>query len=384
MKKTLVYLLLVLSTNAVAQIKKGSWTIGGNLNFGTYRIYGDIEYIKAFQGRNLHFKPSIGYFISDRMAIGSQFGVELNEDDMTTNNNFLGFERSQFKSTNFRLTPFMRYYFNPKQGFKVFYELRTEGGIWASQDTRSRRVNGVLVATTGKWNYQTTFSVANSVGVNYFIAPNVAIEGALNYTYYFINQAKGDPIPIQKRAFPKVVIQPEFSMKLFINTEKKDNKVLADKYLKKGNTTYGFTGNLDFANLEFISLKPSVGYFLTDKLLIGSKLDLFYQKKYLIYAGLSPEIRFYQPLNKSLQLLLQGSIWAGVDYDISENNKGFKFYSGAVELEVGLNKFIAENLSIYGVVNSGVGSWKGNLDFKPRVRFGFQYFMTEKLKLNKK
>jgi hypothetical protein len=380
MKKILVYLLLLLSTNAVAQIKKGSWLLDGFARVGTSRIYGDIEDITAFKSFNMAFEPQIGYFLTNNMVVGSKFRFDFYDNVRTEDDPNFGFSESRYKSYTLGIAPFMRYYFNPNGGFKFFYEMKVRGDFYNNQRSENWLRNGALVNDVGKWRTQYFFDVSNSLGLDYFIAPNIAIEGALNYTYYSINKAKGEPTPIQEDAFPKVIIQPQFSMKLFLNTDKKDNKVLADKYLKKGNTTYGFTGNLDFANLEFISLKPSVGYFLTDKLLIGSKLDLFYQKEYLIYTGLSPELRFYQPLNKSLQLLLQGSIWAGVGYDISKASSGFKFYSGEVDLEVGLNKFIAENLSIYGVINSGVGTWKGKLDFKPRINFGFQYFMTEKLK----
>ncbi len=80
-----------------------------------------------------------------------------------------------------------------------------------------------------------------------------------------------------------------------------------------------------------------------------------------------------------MQLLLRGATWAGVS--VLSDNKSTIFNSGAVNLEIGLNKFIAENISVYGLADMGLGLWKDKLDIRPRVRFGFQYFMNEKIKL---
>ncbi len=108
---------------------------------------------------------------------------------------------------------------------------------------------------------------------------------------------KDDKQPVQKYALPQLAFTPEVRIKLFLNTDKSSPKILADKYLKKENTTFGFEGALCSA-CESVEISPSMGCFLTNKWMIGSGLTAFYQKDNRFYVGISPEMRFIYQLLK--------------------------------------------------------------------------------------
>jgi len=64
MKKMILLLLVIIVSNQVtAQIKKGQWLAGGNVNWTTsFNSYGDSTVIKIM--------PDVGYFFLDKLAGG--------------------------------------------------------------------------------------------------------------------------------------------------------------------------------------------------------------------------------------------------------------------------------------------------------------------------
>jgi hypothetical protein len=50
-------------------------------------------------------------------------------------------------------------------------------------------------------------------------------------------------------------------------------------------------------------------------------------------------------------------------------------------LQGGFNAFIAENISIQGLVGVSLSAYKNELIFNPNVQFGLQYFMDRQVKI---
>jgi outer membrane protein len=371
MKKSLVFLCLISAFNAAAQIKKGSWMLGGTAGFGTSRIYGDIDEITHYEGIWADFEPKIGYFVTNRLALGAKLQISMSRREEDSNSNIFGFSSEKSNRQSYEISPFFRYYFYQNHAFNAYYNFSVSGELLKTQDNRSSFAFGNNILSERTFTY---VSINNSLGIDYFLTKNIALEADWNYQYYYEFKEKDDKQPVQKDAFRKLAFTPAFRIKLFLNTDKSSPKLLADKYLKKSNVTFGFEGALR-SDYQSVSLTPSIGYFLTNKWLIGSSLDVFYQKDNRFYVGIAPEMRFYQPITKNMQLLLRGASWAGVS--VLSDDKSTEFASGAVNLEIGLNKFIAENISIYGVTDLGVGMWKDKFNLRPFMRFGFQYFMNK-------
>jgi hypothetical protein len=377
MKKNfaIIIMLSFFAFNSSAQIKKGSQLIGFNYGLGALSVYGDVNNISDFKPYYTNMSYERGCFIANRLAIGAKVGFFFGEESIILDATSANYSAANRTSNNYVLTPFMRYYFNPNGRLKLFYELNLTGGIYRWQTTDSRLVNNKLVGTKSDWKNYRTVQIDNSIGVNYFLGQNLAIEGSLNYIYYFkgvVNDNSQSPTEI---SFPKLQLNPELRMRFFLNTDKKDSEILAKEYLKKGNLTFGVKGLSFFKDAKLMIFSPSVGYFLTDKLLIGSALEMRYQKDFYRYFGLAPEMRFYQPITKNAQILLRGAYWAGISHDISSRKTGSEFIKGNAEIQAGFNRFIADNISIQALIDAGPRLDNNKLKFNPNIQFGFQYFM---------
>jgi outer membrane protein W len=353
MKKIFIVISLITSilNNLSAQIQKGSWMIDGGLSIGQNPMIGRSD--SRFRLDRSTADAEVGYFFSDRFAAGVKSGASF-EDYTTVWNN-------QFESSNsqqaFYITPYARFFFNPQSKLKTFYELNTRSS-W------SRYQNSSSI-----WSNFFGIAISNKIGADYFLTNNIALEGSLNYVYF---SAKSEHTTY---SFPKFVFNPEFTIKLFLNTQKQEANVLAEKYLKKGNTTVGFAGLARLSDYSYGSFVPYIGYFLTDKWMISSGLHMSAGKNYY-YLSLVPELRYYHPVTPSMQFMLRGAAAMGVyhqNWQTPKTQWGGQF----IEAGIGLNQFVSENISIQATTNlNATGDYNDQLIISPNVKVGFQYFMN--------
>jgi len=149
MRKMIFLLLVIVVSNQVtAQIKKGQWLAGGNVNWTTsFNSYGTSTVIKIM--------PDVGYFFLDKLA----GGLKINHTIVIP-----GYDSSQAYSS-FGFSPFLRYYFLPATNtINVFGEASYGWG-------------GFYYNDYDDINHQ--WSV--SVGAAFFLNRYVALEAALNY-----------------------------------------------------------------------------------------------------------------------------------------------------------------------------------------------------------
>ncbi|MEN9611096.1 MAG: hypothetical protein RLZZ628_1910 [Bacteroidota bacterium] len=341
-----IYLITSILNNTFAQIQKGSWMIDGNLYITQHPLNGGGDY--QFQSDASNADAAVGYFFSDRLVVGAKVGAKFNN-----RTSFWG-TSSISTSQIFYVTPYTRYYFTQKSKLKTFYEF----------NARSSWLQG---KSNLNWTAQNYFSIeiSHKIGVDYFLTQNLALEAASNYLYY---AAKTSFAPY---SFPKFVFSPEFSIKLFLNTEKQDAPVLAEKYLKKGNMTFGLTGDLNDNDYNYAHLNPYIGYFLTDKWMISSSLRIDVGEGYR-YFSLLPELRYYHPITPSMQFLLRGMAEMSSYYDNGQTSWG----GNGIEAGLGLNQFVSEHISIQATANlAATSNYWNQLLLSPNVKVGFQYFM---------
>ncbi|MCF6223439.1 MAG: hypothetical protein L3J34_06890 [Flavobacteriaceae bacterium] len=152
MKKTiLVISILFLSINIKAQITKGYWMLGGNGSFSYYDAKRDNS--NTDPTWNVVVSPNIGYFVIDKLAVGSY-----------TTFSFRGNNNRYFLS----LSPFLRYYFlNPDKKINFFTEVSFTNSI--------RFIK----------NNENTLSYGYNIkpGLIYFLNSSVALEASLKYYY---------------------------------------------------------------------------------------------------------------------------------------------------------------------------------------------------------
>lgn len=164
MKKVLLLacVFILISTSAIyAQPEKGDWMVGASLVNANGYINSTVPHQFSF-----NLNPSAGYFLSNRVAIGT--GLNLGYGVFGSRNYFL----------NVGLSPFARYYFVPKEGMQakklfLFGELSTQVGVTNYVD----KVGNINTTNSG-------FNAGVGAGLGYLIAPNVSIEGLLKINHY--------------------------------------------------------------------------------------------------------------------------------------------------------------------------------------------------------
>ena len=150
MKKMILLLLVIIVSNQVtAQIKKGQWLVGGNVNWTTsFNSYGDSTVIKIM--------PDVGYFFLDKLAGGLKINhtIVITSHDSSNSQSYFGF------------SPFLRYYILPAANtINVFAEVAYGWGGFNYND---------FDVISHQWSV--------SVGAAFFLNRHVALEAAFNYS----------------------------------------------------------------------------------------------------------------------------------------------------------------------------------------------------------
>lgn len=101
MKKIWMTFILIggLFSMAMAQTVQGTFTVGGGVSYSSGKeenIYGGEVKSSTFS-----FRPSIGYFVVDNLAVGVNLGLTSGKQEQGS---------STYKTSEFQVGPFARYY----------------------------------------------------------------------------------------------------------------------------------------------------------------------------------------------------------------------------------------------------------------------------------
>lgn len=158
MKKVLLAALFAISASAAfsqANINKGNWMIGGDINFSSSKYENADNSVKDFS-----FSPNVGYFFINKLAGGLR--VKVNTNNYTSGN-------TGYESSEVLVAPFLRYYFLPSsQKVNVFAD-----AAYGFGNSKSGISN---VSTTRSLN-----AYALKAGAAIFVVPSVAVEISLGY-----------------------------------------------------------------------------------------------------------------------------------------------------------------------------------------------------------
>jgi hypothetical protein len=154
MKKLIFALLFVIASFKLsAQINKGQWLAGGNVNWTT-------SFNSYYSGNStvISIMPDAGYFFLDKLAGGLKLSY------------IIGNPAGNYYSTRtYGVSPFARYYFLSKTKNLNLFAQAAYG--W-------NRTNGDGLGGANINSHQWSFSA----GPAFFLNPHVALEVALNYT----------------------------------------------------------------------------------------------------------------------------------------------------------------------------------------------------------
>jgi opacity protein-like surface antigen len=361
MKK--VFLLTLLTTlfwsSSTAQIKKGSWLVGGGLGLSQSSLLRGSQ----FKYESTYLIPEFGYFMTNRWMIGARAGMSL-----FTTDNIAGQNQQKINYESYLLEPYARLYFNLQHRLKPFYEF----SITASKT----KFNNITNLDDSKLRH---FAIGSSIGADYFLTDNIAIEGFINYSFYNKTQYIAG---IETTTLPKFILNPSFLMRLFLNT-KGETIGLSKKYFAKGNLTYGVRMNWYLSSsdkLNTSTFTPNVGYFVMDNLMVGSEFSIYYAPDRAFGIHFKPEIRYYQPLSHLTQWF--GRMLFSHNYSTTRviGGSDFKFKTLDFEAGLGINRFLAPNISVQTTLNLELltNNLTEHVELKPNLKVGFQYFMSKK------
>ncbi|WP_343560584.1 outer membrane beta-barrel protein [Sphingobacterium sp.] len=168
MKKVLLTLAAVAGLTVASQaqefgFKKTDFIVEGNLSANTSND--KTEHVKT---NSFNFNPSVGYFVTDKIAVGLDFNVGNNKK--TTNVDQAN--ESYVKGNSFGVGAYGRYYFlELGSRFKTYAQL---GAGYAQEDGKIN--DGVKTTDIAKTK---AFGANAGLGINYFVTPKIAINFGL-------------------------------------------------------------------------------------------------------------------------------------------------------------------------------------------------------------
>ena len=150
----------------------------GSFAKGDIFMTGSVGYEGTSQGdfqiNKFNFMPKLGFFVTDNIAIGVQFGYEGSSNNDLSDVVFE--DGAEVKTNELSIGVFGRYHFTPANQFSFFTEL---GFSYVSKTTEVD--NPISVDMEIK---SPGFEVALRPGVNYFISNNFALEASVGVIRY--------------------------------------------------------------------------------------------------------------------------------------------------------------------------------------------------------
>lgn len=140
---TFILSFLFLTTTAYCQLDKGVWIIGGSGSFNTYhRDWHTPTYTVIYKNTDISVSPSVGYFITDKLALGLRpsYLLRKSEDRGSTG------PASGGKSSVswLELGGFARWYFLKKdKNYNIVSDISYHYGLQSNMGTNTGHSNSV-------------------------------------------------------------------------------------------------------------------------------------------------------------------------------------------------------------------------------------------------
>jgi outer membrane protein W len=179
-----------------AQFTKGNLLVEGNFGNISFRSNKNENTTSGVTTKNdgtsftIGLYPRVGIFLSDKAVLGTTVAIGGGGSKGDYFNN-AGKKTSDYKSSYFyaQLIPFLRYYFGPATSKVRFYGQAGVGvytDLSNKYDTKNYNTTTGAVSSTFKYNYPKQYfslSAEALVGLNYFLAENVALNTGIGYSY---------------------------------------------------------------------------------------------------------------------------------------------------------------------------------------------------------
>lgn len=178
-----------------AQFIKGDWLLEGSvgdITISNYTNEAEGGYTNKSGSDVFGFSvyPSAGYFIENDFVIGLAAGFDYynNKSKSFDSDGYITIE-SNNSSSQISFAPFLRYYLPVNESTNLRFYGQIGGGISynlsSSNESTSYDQSGQIIGKSKTEFPEKYFNyfIEGLIGLNYFIAENVALNGALGYNY---------------------------------------------------------------------------------------------------------------------------------------------------------------------------------------------------------
>lgn len=177
MKKRIPYIfgLSMLCLSAIAQIPKGTSTIGGSIS-GSYQESKSEGSANKDKETYIGIQPTYGYFIINNLAIGATVEASLNRYGSDRK---YGTQELNRETLSFGVGPHVTYYL-PINAKLYAHAVASYQWSW-SESTYETTYDGINLSDneyTGRSGYWGV-----GAGLSYFLTPNAALEATVGYDH---------------------------------------------------------------------------------------------------------------------------------------------------------------------------------------------------------
>lgn len=317
----------------------------GQTEFGTSTFSGNASINKELTKGNTYTNFSINPSAAYAIANGFFLGINPSYSYTSFSNNG--------RSYSFGIDPFLRYYIlNKKERWAWF--------IQANYTFYRSRFRFNQIESTDD-----SQSFSGGFGHNYFLNSHIAIEGILQYRY---NKYK-------ERDDRNVFYYA--GLRFFLPPVPHDTNLI----IGKGTKLIGLDINGGWANIGetdnfYFSIYPTLGFFITDHLVLGSSLWLAFADENSIFEP-QPFARYYfGNLNNKIRPFL----YAGLNtrFQFADKSTESSFFNLDVNAGIGADFFLTRNVALEGLLQFNGNQIEDETFNRNFLNFniGFQFFLS--------
>ncbi len=268
-----------------AQPAEGNWLLGGDMRFQVNLTEESVS--------GLTISPVAGYFVSDRLALGSGLGLARARQN-----------GSPFASL--QLSPFLRYYF-PTADDRISFLLEGSS-LYSFARFEDSNTSALRISAGG--------------GINYFLTPQLALEALVSaHLLTGLGETPSSRVSYGLRTGLQVY---------WSGSTAADGSPPTSAALRKGKLLLGIAQRLTL-NARNHRFEPTIAYLLTDRLALGAAASLPFrefrpQLRYFVSSDGQARLRPFAGVGSSLvwksrteeYLKIQPFAGAGALYFVSE------------------------------------------------------------------
>lgn len=339
-KLILLFFFSLVFSFAQAQTARGTWLVDGSAGMARNLTPGGDNWSAGIA-------PRIGYFLTENFMLEVELQYSYGRSAPSDLN---------FETQSRAIVPGTRFYISlPSETLAPFLEVR--GGY-----RHIRNQFSDLATNSEQWFWNP------SVGLDYFLNPNIALEAMIGYRGSYFDNTVQDAHSLLLAAGLQLFLTQNATYDTPLQ-----NPIRRGNWLIGGNLNSGLQ-NIGNTNDLVFSLSPVVGYFFTDRLAAGSGFQLAFANENAIVHP-EPFVRYY-PVGGASVWQPFATAGFGTRFQLADKFSEASFFGLNAVTGIGLDVFIAPNIALEGILRYDIRQIEEAVSPETlRLLFGFQVFL---------